>query len=406
MSRGPVDITWPVVRPIAQTVALLLVFVAVPSTASRAQRRTPLVQSVDVQIPVAPTPVRIAGRRQLVYELHVTNFTAVDVALTGVDVVDAGQKTRLASYRGSQLAGMLGRPGVRSDVADRRRIAAGLRAVVFVWLALDDGAATPARLQHRIELDLIRPSGHEHVVVEGAATNVLRRRPVALGAPVRGGPWVVLYDPAMAGGHRTTIYTLGGRARIPARFAIDLVKLGSDGSGARGDRSRVANWHGHGAEVLAVADAVVADARDDMSGAESNGASQGRMALESASGNHVALDLGRGHLAFYEHLKHGSVRVKRGDRVKRGQVIALLGNTGSSSSGPHLHFHVSDASSTLAAEGLPYEFTSFDVLGAYESIAAATSGRRWTAAPRGTGGARRMELPAANVVIEFPADRR
>jgi murein DD-endopeptidase len=391
------------VRAIAQLV--ILVAVAATPTAGRAQNRPPLVQSVDVHIPVAPTPVRIAGRRHLAYELHLTNLAATDVVLNGVDVMDAGRSARLARYRGSELAGRLGRPGVRSDLPDKRRIGGGLRAVLFVWLALDKAAPGPGRLSHRIELDAYPSSGRRRVVVEGAVTSVVARRPVALGPPVRGGPWVALYDPFMSGGHRTTIYTLDGRARIPARFAIDLVKLGSDGRGARGDRSRVANWHGHGADVLAVADAVVADARDDTPGADSIGASRGPMPIENASGNYVVLDLGGGRFAFYEHLAHRSLRVQRGDRVRRGQVIAALGNTGSSSSGPHLHFHVADASSTLAAEGLPYELTGFEVVGAYPSITAATSGKRWSPAPRGTGGTRRMELPAANVVIEFGPGR-
>ena len=43
--------------------------------------------------------------------------------------------------------------------------------------------------------------------------------------------------------------------------------------------------------------------------------------LEEASGNYVALDLGDGHYAFYEHLKPGSIRVKPNDRVHRGSVI-------------------------------------------------------------------------------------
>ena len=165
-------------RNIAQTVALLLAVVAVPP-ASRAQRRRPLVQSVDIQSPVAPIPVRIAGRRHLVYELHLTNLGADDVTLNAVDVEDAGRGTRLASYGDSVLAGMLGRPGLRSDVPNRRRIGGGLRAVLFVWLALDDRAPTPARLRHRIALDAVRASGPERIVVEGALIDVRRERPVA-----------------------------------------------------------------------------------------------------------------------------------------------------------------------------------------------------------------------------------
>ncbi len=82
--------------------------------------------------------------------------------------------------------------------------------------------------------------------------------------PLRGGPWAALYNPTMVGGHRTSIYTIDGRARIPARFAIDWVKLADDASHARGDATSVANWHGYAAEVLAVADGTIADAVDDM----------------------------------------------------------------------------------------------------------------------------------------------
>jgi hypothetical protein len=46
------------------------------------------------------------------------------------------------------------------------------------------------------------------------------------------------------------VYTLDGRARIPARFAIDWVKLAEDATHARGDAKSIANWHGDGAEVL------------------------------------------------------------------------------------------------------------------------------------------------------------
>lgn len=50
------------------------------------------------------------------------------------------------------------------------------------------------------------------------------------------------------------------------------------------------------------------------------------------------LDLGDNRHAFYGHLLPGSLRVKPGDRVRRGQVIGRLGNSGNST-GPHLHFH-------------------------------------------------------------------
>jgi murein DD-endopeptidase len=119
----------------------------------------------------------------------------------------------------------------------------------------------------------------------------------------------------------------------------------------------------------------------------------------------VTLNLGDGRYAFYEHLQHGSIRVKPGDRVKTGHVLGLLGNSGSSSSGPHLHFHVANTSSTLAAEGLPYVFNSFEVVGGFENIDDVATGKPWDAIAPSEAGKRRLELPDANVILLFPAGR-
>lgn len=54
-------------------------------------------------------------------------------------------------------------------------------------------------------------------------------------------------------------------------------------------------------------------------------------------GNHIEIDHGYGYTTLYGHLS--KFNVKRGTRVKRGDVIAFSGNTGTSS-GPHLHYEV------------------------------------------------------------------
>ena len=382
----------------SSTAALLLIVASLTATA---QQRPPLVQTVDIQVPSAPRSVTIANQRHLAYELHVTNFRPYDVVLNRLEVIDAVRGSRVAELRDSQLAAKLGRVGTRVEGADRQIIPAGGRTVVFLWLPLESGVATPTRLQHKIDLDLMRPTGRVPTSVTDGGSTVSSEQPIALNPPLRGGPWVALYDPMMLGGHRTSIYTLDGHARIPARFAIDWVKLADDASRARGDAKTIANWYGYGSEVLAVADGVVAEAVDDMVESATLPESEAPLALENASGNYVALDLGNGRFAFYEHLQHGSITVKRGDRVKSGQVIARLGNSGSSSSGPHLHFHVADARTELAAEGLPYVFRNFEVVGAYGRIDAFETGERWQPPSPAAAGKRSMELPDANTVILF-----
>jgi murein DD-endopeptidase MepM/ murein hydrolase activator NlpD len=80
--------------------------------------------------------------------------------------------------------------------------------------------------------------------------------------------------------------------------------------------------------------------------------------LETATGNFIVEALGEGQFALYAHLQTGSVRVRPGDHVRRGQPIGRVGNTGNSTQ-PHLHFHVMAGSAPLASDGLPFVFDRF-----------------------------------------------
>ena len=86
------------------------------------------------------------------------------------------------------------------------------------------------------------------------------------------------------------------------------------------------------------------------------------MTMETVGGNHVNLDLGGGVYAIYAHLQPGSIRVKLGDKVTPGQVIALLGNSGHAGE-PHLHFQLMNRNSLLNSDGLPYYFSEFKLAG-------------------------------------------
>ena len=80
--------------------------------------------------------------------------------------------------------------------------------------------------------------------------------------------------------------------------------------------------------------------------------------LEQYGGNHIVQDIGDGNYAFYAHLKTGSVKVKAGDQLSAGQVIASLGNTGNTDA-PHLHFHVMSTPDPLRSDGLPFVLSTF-----------------------------------------------
>ena len=355
-----------------------------------AQQPQSLVQSVELDVPVAPVMFNQLGATQLVYELHVTNFLPHDIALAALRIRGSNGRT-IVEWDYGELARRILRPGFGNDHPDPQIVGPGVRAVIAVWLPVPRNAITHTVL-HSLELNLVRPTGIVTTSVTGRAT--VESVSLTLGPPLRGGPWAAVYDPLLKGGHRTVFYALDGRARIPGRLAIDFVGLPP--SGVLPPAAARATANGFGAELLAVANGVVSIAVDGIADGR-----QLQVPIAQAAGNHIAIDIGGGRFAFYEHLQQGSVAVKAGDRVKAGQVIARLGSSGSTSIGPHLHFHVADASATLAAEGRPFVFFGFEHEGAFESIGAFIKGRR-AVPPRGGASHRIFERPAPNAVIRFP----
>ncbi len=135
-----------------------------------------------------------------------------------------------------------------------------------------------------------------------------------------------------------------------------------------GPRDQPGSYEIYGQEALAVANARVARVVDGLP-EQTPGKFPEAITLAEADGNAVVLDLGDGRFALYAHLQPGSLRVHEGDRVKRGQVLGLVGNSGNSVA-PHLHFHVMDSPSALDSNGLPYEIDAYEVVGHSPSTAA------------------------------------
>jgi murein DD-endopeptidase MepM/ murein hydrolase activator NlpD len=102
----------------------------------------------------------------------------------------------------------------------------------------------------------------------------------------------------------------------------------------------------------------------------------------------------------YAHLQRNSVVVKKGQALRRGQVVGRLGNSGNTN-GAHLHFNVTDRASPEDAQGLPFVFDTFELLGtttAGLALGAEPSSRK----PELSPARRAKELPLDDTVVRFP----
>jgi hypothetical protein len=188
--------------------------------------------------------------------------------------------------------------------------------------------------------------------------------------PVRGS-WLVRAGPSYYTHHRWA----------PSdEFALDLVRCGASGVTHEGSGSAPPDHYAYGEDVVAAASGeiiVSAGSVEEQSDLlqrsdEDDNAYYGRfstasmeMLLEdpiSGYGNYIVVKHARSLYSCYAHLMHGSLRVRPGDTVEAGQVMAEVGQTGSSPS-PHLHFKICDGPSPLADRSLPVCFRDIRVVG-------------------------------------------
>lgn len=159
---------------------------------------------------------------------------------------------------------------------------------------------------------------------------------------------------------------------IGQEFAYDLVRVDMEGSSGKGDETKPESYYAYGQEVLAPADGTVYEVRegiDDTPMAQFavNPDTMMERVLEyqtklraqygprGSDGNFVIIDHGNAEYSVMVHLKKSSIRVKKGDRVKRGHVMAQVGQSGLSTE-PHLHFEVVSDPDPFKQRGLPVFF--------------------------------------------------
>lgn len=339
---------------------------------------------VQVRTPVEPTVLPSNGKNYLIYELHLHNFTTEALTVKGIEIVDADRPTAptVAEFKDKQLRASLRKVTIGDYQSNIQRLGVGEGAVAFLCLAFDAGRAVPLQLKHRILLD--------QGVAEGSPIKTHTTSLQLLGRPLVGANWTPDNTPSLHSHHRMGLWVVDGNAVISRRYAIDWKKYDRQGNSYAGDPRDVRAYYAYGQKVLAVADGKVVNARDgfpdNVPKTESGFEPAMPLTLDTIGGNQVIIDLGNGQFAAYYHLQPGSITVKTGDRVRQGQLLARVGNSGDAR-WPHLHFQVTDKADVMSGEGMPQLFDRYRIK---------TEGQEWVT--------RTAEYPMGKVLIDFGDD--
>lgn len=367
--------------------AFALLFCAY-SAAANAQTAS----AISAEVLYPPSPMPTPAGRLLVYELNVHNHDTHDcaalldvVALGGAAAARIGRHYQGAGIAANTIAYDATMHSVPHKTGHQVEIPPGGGAIIFFTQTLAAQKPVPSLLRHTLTFASCAGAASQdgvHTFVYDVPVH--DQPPLSIGAPLRGEDWVAGDASDSRGAHRRTMIPqrdasgqiVPGQFHGPERYAIDWVMIDADGHRERGPIDHNASYYAYGKEVIAVADGVISRVRDGFADATPphNPPDQ---TIETAAGNFIMQDIGGGHYAFYAHLQPGSLRVANGQHVTRGQVIALLGNTGNTSEA-HLHFHVANANDPLLSEGVPYVFdqflttgqvSGFDDTGSYEDVA-------------------------------------
>jgi len=376
---------------------------SVPSEQRQTDQLSPLIIK-----DLAPDPIPVKGsdnKFHVAYELSIFNDSPRPAIITKLETLTGNHNGKaISTISHDQITALaLLTANYPASPAPVSEIPAGRTLIVPLDDVYETRRAVLAAVTHRItatfgpvgpdqgELANIYP---EKVVEIGGSVTTSHDKAVVIGAPVTGDGWVALNGLAegQLNPHRGAVVPVGGRLSCAERFGVDWIRVDPSAKPLvvfKGDRTKNESYLAFDQPLVAVADgtvvSVVSDQPDVPPGALS------RIPFEQLTGNRIIVDIGQGVFALYAHIKNNGVAVKVGEKMKKGQVIGRLGNSGSTTE-PHLHFQLMRGPLPLSFDNVPWEIDHFTLIGSATLDGVVSDPK---------AGPRTNELPLGNTVNNF-----
>jgi len=164
--------------------------------------------------------------------------------------------------------------------------------------------------------------------------------------------------------HDARVQRMGIRANAN-RYGSDLVIIDEQGNMYRNDAWNKKNWFSYGAPIYAPGEGIVVGAENRYPENEYDGKKikypQAPPGADEDLGNFVMIDHGSGEFSVMPHMLAGSVAVKKGAKLRQGQLVGRVGFSGDAIF-PHVHYSLLSCGDIYGCEGLPAYFRHVDRL--------------------------------------------
>ena len=338
--------------PVSRSLAVLAAVLLGASPTARAQEVSVL------PLPRQPLVERMRDGQQLNFDLLFENPGDAALELVGLELTRFDRSGRFIGQRRLDRNGDTTTMGV-ATVPNRSLPARGKLVVFnpFTRFAADEAV-------DRIRVEAVFAAGEGGPELRSAIDlqprAFLPKTPMSL--PLHGA--VFVHDGHDLYAHHRRLDITGGMTTHFGitgnfmRYAHDFVVTDDQGRLFRNDGATPEDWYGYGSPVHASGDGVVRETHDGMPDNRKGAPPAFDQAalmknLKLFLGNHVLVDHGNGEYSLYAHLRQGSVAVKPGQRVARGERLGAMGMSGDAFL-VHLHYQVQSGAGF--EEGLPAYF--------------------------------------------------